>query len=197
MVHRHGFRSGINGADASRPCASPAADAFRKARRPAAANPRPGPCQGTAAAVFSGYINSLSRCDRRLRGAFWLASVARILYREDASHGAAPAVIWAGRMIRNSLPRDPIRGQRLSGQSMLAQRQLQREYPRNGQCCRRRRPMGRRGKGQDRRLVVGAGRYRRALPGRSQCRSYPGHQRRNLQAGAAAVGRAAAVETRR
>ena len=105
---------------------------------------------------------------------------------------AAPAVILAGRMIRKSGPGS--RDDRLFRTIMLEPRELQREYPRNGQCCRRRRPMGRRGEGQDRRLVVGAGRHRRALPGRPQCRPHAGHQRRNLQAGAAAVGRAAALE---
>ena len=143
--------------------------------------------------VSSGYINSLDRSDRSPWAAFRLASVARILYREGCL-APAPAVIWAGRMIRNSLPSDPIREQRLSEQTMLVQKQLQREYPRNGQCCRRRRSVGRRGKGQDRRLVVGAGRHRCALPGRPQCRPYPRDQRRNLQARTVAVGRVAAVE---
>ena len=47
----------------------------------------------------------------------------------------------------------------------------------HGQCGRRRLAVGRRGQGQDRRLAVGAGRRRRALPGRPQCRPYAGHRR--------------------
>jgi hypothetical protein len=40
--------------------------------------------------VFSGYINGLDRPDRPPWAAFRLASVARILYREDASHRPRP-----------------------------------------------------------------------------------------------------------
>ena len=61
-----------------------------------------------------------------------------------------------------------------------------------GECGRGRRPVGRRGQGQDRRLALRAGRHRGALPGRPQCGPYAGHRRRHLQAVAAAVGRGAA-----
>src|ERR1700737_3899383 len=91
-------------------------------------------------------------------------------------------------MIRN-------RGHRFSEKIMREQIELQRENLRKGQCCRRRRPVGRRREGQDRRLVVGAGRHRRALPGRPQCRPHPRHQWRDLQARAVALRRAAALET--
>ena len=62
----------------------------------------------------------------------------------------------------------------------------------HGECGRGRLPVGRRGQGQDRRLALRAGRHRRALPGRPQCRPYARHRRRHLQAVAAAVGRGAA-----
>ena len=52
--------------------------------------------------------------------------------------------------------------------------------------------MGRRGQRQDRRLAVGRGRRRGALPGRPQRRPYARHRRQRLQAGAAAVGHRAA-----
>ena len=52
--------------------------------------------------------------------------------------------------------------------------------------------MGRRRQGQDRRLAVRARRYRRALPGRPQCRPHARHRRRQLQAEPAAVRRGAA-----
>jgi ATP phosphoribosyltransferase regulatory subunit len=57
------------------------------------------------------------------------------------------------------------------------------------EACRR--PVGRRGQGQDRRLAVGARRRRGALPGRPQCRPHARHRRRHLQALAAALGRRA------
>jgi hypothetical protein len=44
-----------------------------------------------------------------------------------------------------------------------------------------RRPVGRRGQGQDRRLAVGARRRRRALPGRPQCRPHAGHRRQDYK----------------
>ena len=66
-----------------------------------------------------------------------------------------------------------------------------------GECGGRRRPVGRRGQGQDRRLAVGARRRRRALPGRPQCRPYARHRRQDLQAVAAAVGRRAPGQARR
>ena len=59
----------------------------------------------------------------------------------------------------------------------------------NGQCGSDRRPMGRRGQGQDRGLAERARRGRGALPGRPQCRPYPGHRQPDLQAGAAALRR--------
>ena len=55
-----------------------------------------------------------------------------------------------------------------------------------------RRPMGRRGQRQDRRLAVGAGRRRGALSGRPQCRPYAGHRQCRIQAEPAALGRRAA-----
>ena len=62
----------------------------------------------------------------------------------------------------------------------------------HGQCRRRRRPMGRRGQGQDRRLAVGARRCRRALPGRPQCRPHAGRRQCRIQAEPAALRRGAA-----
>ena len=61
----------------------------------------------------------------------------------------------------------------------------------DGECCGCRIPVGRRRQRQDRRLAVGAGRHRRPLPGRPQCRPYAGDRRLNLQAVAAAVRRRA------
>ena len=52
----------------------------------------------------------------------------------------------------------------------------------NGERHGRRRPVGRRGQGQDRGLAVGARRDRRALPGRPQRRPHAGHRRPGLQA---------------
>ena len=64
----------------------------------------------------------------------------------------------------------------------------------HGKCCRGRLPVGRRRQGQDRRLAVRAGRHRRPLPGRPQCRPHAGDQRHHLQALAAALRRGAAGE---
>src|SRR5450759_4528864 len=61
----------------------------------------------------------------------------------------------------------------------------------DGECCSSRVPVGRRGQGQDRRLAVRAGRYRRPLPGRSQCRPHFGDRWRHLQVVAAALRRGA------
>ena len=62
----------------------------------------------------------------------------------------------------------------------------------HGQCRGDRRPVGRRGQGQDRRLAVAARRCRGALPGRPQCRPHAGHRRRRVPPEPAAVGRGAA-----
>ena len=59
----------------------------------------------------------------------------------------------------------------------------------NGQRGSDRRPVGRRGQGQDRGLAERARRGRGALPGRPQCRPHPGDRQPDLQAGPAAVGR--------
>ena len=71
-----------------------------------------------------------------------------------------------------------VRGHRASGQG-------------NGQRGSDRRPVGRRGQGQDRGLAERARRGRGALPGRPQCRPYAGDRQPDLQAGSAAVGRGA------
>ena len=158
-------------------------------------SPRPAPAALVPPQIFRGYQWVEPRSEPR-RGPV-LACVDSPLPLSGClpRMRAAPAVIKAGRLIRKSMPSDVGR-HRFSEEIVLEQLELQREYPRNGQCCRRRRPVGRRREGQDRRLVVGAGRHRRALPGRPQCRPYARHQRRNLQAGAAALRRIAAFQTR-
>ena len=67
----------------------------------------------------------------------------------------------------------------------------------NGECGGDRRPVGRRGQGQDRRLAVRARRHRRALPGRPQRRPHARHRQPDLQAGASALRRRAPRQAQR
>ena len=67
----------------------------------------------------------------------------------------------------------------------------------HGQRGGRRRAVGRRGQGQDRRLALRARRRDRAVPGRAQRRAHAGDRRHGLQAVAAAVGHRAAGQAQR
>ena len=133
------------------------------------------------AAVMIGEARAASRAG--LKDAAFIAPLTALAKRVQG----APPVAKADRPATISrfprLAAAPIRA-RLSGKET--------SY---GQCRRRRRPVGRRGEGQDRGLAVGARRYRRALSGRSQRRSYVGHRRDDLQASRAAVRRGSRRQT--
>src|SRR6516225_8893221 len=112
-----------------------------------------------------------------------------------ASHASEPRPqFWGGRVIREGLPGTLIRRRAaFPSRSRSRETKVAKGIPANGQCCRRRRPVGRRRERQDRRLVVGTGRHRRAIPGRPQRRPYVGHQRRNLQTRPIAIRGSAAL----
>ena len=119
-----------------------------------------------------------------------MRSAAVILAGQDPARSGKATTDFADQIMRRKRKRMTRKsGDWFSGDVMLGPPDTGNTL-RNGQCGRDRRPVGRRGQGQDRRLVVGARRHRRALPGRPQCRPYAFVNAR-LQAVAAALRRRA------